>query len=211
MARMNSEDRRERIIVAAQAVAARHGLSATTARDVAKEMGTSSGLIHHYFESMDELLALAFDRVAGADIAAAAERMGRADSPTGRIAAYLAAYADPANDPSFQFWLDAWAAAARHPMISERSRALNIEWQRLLAEPILDGIAAGDFKTVDVEEISWKALSLLDGLSLQIVAHPTLIDRETAATWAARSLENDLGLSVGSLVAFPLSQSTPRV
>jgi len=33
-------------------------------RDVAAEMGTSSGLIHHYFASMDDVLAAAFARVA---------------------------------------------------------------------------------------------------------------------------------------------------
>ena len=43
-------ERREAIVDAALAVARRKGLGATTVRDVAAEMGTSSGLIHHYFE-----------------------------------------------------------------------------------------------------------------------------------------------------------------
>ena len=49
-------------------VARRKGLAATTVRDVASEMGTSSGLIHHYFETMDDVLAAAFERVAGEDL-----------------------------------------------------------------------------------------------------------------------------------------------
>jgi AcrR family transcriptional regulator len=64
MARLSPSDRRDAIVAAALEVARRKGLAATTVRDVAAEMDTSSGLIHHYFESMDEVLALAFARVA---------------------------------------------------------------------------------------------------------------------------------------------------
>ena len=61
MARMSPDRRREAIVDAALAVARRKGLAGTTVRDVAHEMGTSSGLIHHYFDSMDEVLRLAID------------------------------------------------------------------------------------------------------------------------------------------------------
>ena len=61
---MAPDQRREAIVAAALEVAVRKGLASTTVRDVAAEMGTSSGLIHHYFESMDEVLAAAFERVA---------------------------------------------------------------------------------------------------------------------------------------------------
>ena len=66
---MSPDQRREAIVDAALAVARRKGLGATTVRDVAAEMGTSSGLIHHYFDSMDDVLAAAFERVAGEDLA----------------------------------------------------------------------------------------------------------------------------------------------
>jgi AcrR family transcriptional regulator len=196
---MNSEKRRQAIVAAAQAVAARKGLAATTVRDVAQEMGTSSGLIHHYFESMDELLATVFNEVASADLAATRELMNRAGSPTGRLGAYFAAFADPDNDSVHQFWLDAWSEAGRNHTIRERSRTLNIEWQSLLSEVIHMGMATGEFNSVDSIEVSWKALSLLDGLSLQVIAHPTVLDRGEAARWAANSMELDLGLPLGTL------------
>jgi len=198
---MSPDARRQTIVDAAQTVATRKGLSATTVRDVAEEMGTSSGLIHHYFASMDELLAEVFSQVAEADLSATRERMDRAKSQTGRIAAYFAAWADPDNDGTFQFWLDAWSEAGRNEAVQKRSRALNIEWQGLLSEEIRKGITTGEFDEVDAEAVSWKALSLLDGLSLQVVAHPTVIERQKAAEWAATSTERDLGLSLGTLRA----------
>lgn len=197
---MDRDVRRQTIVEAAQAVAARKGLSATTVRDVAEEMGTSSGLIHHYFDSMDQLVAVVFSQVAEVELSATRERMSRAETPTGRLAAYFAAFTDPENDENFHFWLDAWSEAARNETIRRTSRELNIEWQQLLAEVIQAGIANGEFIEVDVEAVSWRALSLLDGLELQIVAHPTVITRKQAARWAAETIERDLGLPVGTIL-----------
>ncbi len=201
MTRMNPAIRRQTIIEAARMVAARKGLGSTTVRDVAEEMGTSSGLIHHYFESMDELHAVVFESVAVEDLQATRRRMDRADSATGRLAAYFSAFADPDNDAVHQLWLDAWSEAGRNEALRKRSADLNMEWQKLLAEAIRTGVASGEFKEVDVEAVAWKALSLLDGLSLQIIAHPTLVERGTAAGWAANSTEQDLGLPVGTLAS----------
>ncbi len=201
MTRMDPDVRRQTIVEAARTVASRKGLSATTVRDVAEEMGTSSGLIHHYFTSMDQLLAEVFSQVAETDLSATRERMGLATSQTGRLAAYFAAWADPANDGTFQFWLDAWSEAGRNETVRKRSRALNIEWQKTLSEVISSGIAAGEFNEVDADAVSWKALSLLDGLSLQVVAHPTVIERGRASELATNSIERDLGLEIGALRA----------
>jgi len=199
MTRMNPDVRRQAIVDAAQAVASRKGLSATTVRDVADQMGTSSGLIHHYFASMDELLAVVFDRVAEADLSATRKRMEIAMSPTGKLAAYFAGWGDPDNDETFQFWLDAWSEAGRNDAIRERSRDLNIEWQELLSEVIRQGIETGEFNETEVDAAAWKALSLLDGLTLQVVAHPTVIERGKAVMWAASGIEKELGLPPGAL------------
>ena len=56
-------------MAAALEVAVAKGLASTTVRDVAAAMGTSSGLIHHYFHSMDDVLAAAFEQVARQDLA----------------------------------------------------------------------------------------------------------------------------------------------
>ena len=68
MARMPPDERRSAIVDATVVVMTRKGMAATTVRDVADQMGTSSGLIHHYFDSMDDLLAAGFDRAASQDL-----------------------------------------------------------------------------------------------------------------------------------------------
>ena len=62
---MTSGARRQAIVTAALDVIVRKGMAGSTVRDVAQHMGTSSGLIHHYFETMDGLFVALFRR--GAD------------------------------------------------------------------------------------------------------------------------------------------------
>src|SRR5215213_776518 len=117
MPRMRPADRRQAIIDATLAVMLRKGMAATTVRDVAQEMGTSSGLIHHYVESMDELLADAFDRAAMQDLQVTRDAMAEGTSPLERLRIFFATYARAEQDWAFQLWLDAWAEAARRPAV----------------------------------------------------------------------------------------------
>ncbi len=132
MKRMTPDQRREAIVAAALVVAVRKGLASTTVRDVAAEMGTSSGLIHHYFDSMDEVLAAAFERVAAQDLALSAGAMAEAASPVEALRVFFRTYTPADKDWAFQLWLDAWAEAARRPAVQATSRRLNLEWQGLL-------------------------------------------------------------------------------
>jgi AcrR family transcriptional regulator len=199
MARLSRSDRRETIVAAALAVARRKGLAATTVRDVAAEMGTSSGLVHHYFESMDDVLAAAFAQVAEADLARSAAEMAAADGPVGALAAFFRTYAPADADWAFQLWLDAWAEAARRPAIQATSRRLNLAWQALLEKTIEEGVAAGRFAAADPGAAAWRILSLVDGLALQVVAHGTTIGRDDVERWAASGAELELGLEPGAL------------
>src|SRR5215203_1791975 len=131
MARLSPDDRRQAILDATLAVARRHGLGATTVRDVATEMGTSSGLIHHYFESMDDVLASAFEQAAGGDLSRARASIAAEFEPVAQLDQFIESYTPAQSDWTMQLWLDAWAEAARRPALQRVSRRLNREWQSL--------------------------------------------------------------------------------
>jgi AcrR family transcriptional regulator len=197
--RMPPAQRREAIIDAALAVAEVKGLASTTVRDVAARMGTSSGLIHHYFASMDDVLAAAFERVALQDLVASADQVAGASTPTEAMRAFFRSYTPADNDWAFQLWLDAWAEAARRPALQATSRRLNLAWQELVAAVIRDGVADGSFRCADPSAAAWRILSLLDGLALQVVAHGTTISRADVVAWATGAAERELGLEAGTL------------
>ena len=139
VARMTPDQRRTAIVQATVDVMLRQGIAATTVRDVAAEMGTSSGLIHHYFGSMDELLAEAFDHVASKDLARSSAAIDEFDDPVRRLAVFFATYNRADEQWSMQVWLDAWAEAARRPALQRTSRRLNEEWHGLVAQLIEAG------------------------------------------------------------------------
>ena len=199
MARMSADRRRDAIVDAALAVARRKGLAGTTVRDVAAEMGTSSGLVHHYFETMDDVLAAAFERVAGEELAETEAVLADAGDPIEVIAAFLSSYAPVGEEWSFQLWLDAWAEASRRPVLREASSRLNLGWAALLERAIRDGVAAGIFRSDDPAGAAWRILSVIDGLALQVVAHRTVIDHKDMLSWAATAAERELGLAAGAL------------
>lgn len=201
MSRMSPADRRAAIVTATVSVAVRKGLASTTVRDVAMEMGTSSGLIHHYFASMDEVLAAAFERVASADLERSGRLMAEAASPVAALCVFFRTYTPVDRDWSFQLWLDAWAEAARRPALREVSARLNLAWQGLLEATIRDGIASRVLACPDPGAAAWRILSLLDGLALQVVAHGTTIPRGAVVAWSTAAAEAELGLASGALAS----------
>jgi len=192
-------DRREAIVTATVDVARRKGLASTTVRDVAAEMGTSSGLIHHYFDSMDDVLAAAFEVVAAQDLEISAGLMAEAPTATEALRIFFRTYTPADKDWAFQLWLDAWAEAARRPAVQVTSRRLNLEWQALLERTIRSGVAAHAFQCADPAGAAWRILSLLDGLALQVVAHGTTITRGDVVAWSTEAAERELGLTDGAL------------
>lgn len=192
---MTPEQRRTAIVDATVGVVLRQGIAAATVRDVAAEMGTSSGLIHHYFESMDDLLAEAFEQVAAADLARTREAIAGVGDPVEQLAVFFANYNRPGEQWSMQVWLDAWAEAARRPALQRTSRRLNEEWQALVASLIADGVRSGRMRCDDVDAAAWRIISLLDGLALQSVAHADLVPLEDANQWAREYAERELGLA----------------
>jgi AcrR family transcriptional regulator len=200
---MRPQDRREAIVDAALAVMLRKGIAATTVRDVAQEMGTSSGLIHHYFASMDDLLASSFERAATQDLELTSTAMSDGGSPLDRLGIFFATYARADQDWAFQLWLDAWAEAARRPAVQKTSQRLNVAWQELLVDVIEDGVAEGSMTCADPSGAAWRILSLLDGLSLQTVAHRVDIDRVAVIEWSVAMAEAELALPAGSVRTSP--------
>ncbi|MCZ3387615.1 MAG: TetR family transcriptional regulator C-terminal domain-containing protein [Actinomycetia bacterium] len=196
---MTPAERRAAIVDATLAVMVRQGIAATTARDVAAEMGTSSGLIHHYFASMDELLAEAFDWVASDDLARTVGALDASDDPVERLAIFFAFYNRADEDWGMQLWLDAWSEAARRPALQQTSRRLNVAWHSLVADLLRAGVGSGAMTCDEPDAVAWQIISLLDGLALQAVAHADLVARDDANSWARGYAEDQLALERGVL------------
>lgn len=165
-------------------------------RDVAAEMGTSSGLIHHYFDSMDDVLAAAFQQAAGLDLRRARDAIAVEPTAAAQLDAFIGSYAPAQSDWTMQLWLDAWSEAARRPTLQHVSRRLNREWQSLVRAVIEYGVETGEFSTDEPDAAAWRLLSVLDGLALQVVAHDALITRDDVVAWTRAAATRELSAPI---------------
>src|SRR5215468_349514 len=76
-----NSDKRERILVAAERIFARHGFFAARVSEIAREAGVADGTIYLYFKSKDDLLISLFE--------------DRMDQVNATVRAALASAADP--------------------------------------------------------------------------------------------------------------------
>src|SRR5258708_26968024 len=83
----DTEDRRAQIIRGAAAVLARQGYEATSMKEIADEVGVSSGLLHYYFGTKEDLLAEVVRVLHDEQVAEWRQAIAAAGGPLGRGAA----------------------------------------------------------------------------------------------------------------------------
>lgn len=181
---MSASDRREALIAAAVRAIRSNGMLESSTRTVSAEAGVSTGLMHHYFDSYDDLMAAAFERVAAEDLQRARDLVEALATPTQRLDAIVSEF-QPARDAwQFQWWMDAWSSSARHPAVRDIAAKLNSGWQGLLEQILREGTETGEFVCADPLASEWRLLALLDGLTIQVVAQTDGPGREDVERWS---------------------------
>lgn len=132
------EARREKVLDTAEKIIARDGVSALTARSVAKESGLSVGLIYSHFGDLDGLVLAANSRFIAKLDAALAEAPVSGTSVTERYTELALTYLRFGIDHRRQ-----WAALFEHRMAGGRAipdwhLEEHLRMFRHVAEPLLD-------------------------------------------------------------------------
>lgn len=190
---MSASDRREALVAAAVRVIRSNGMLESSTRTVAAEAGVSTGLMHHYFDSYDDLMAAAFERVAAEDLQRARDVVAAHKSATGKLDALMTEF-QPARDAwQFQWWMDAWSSSARHPAVRDIAAKLNSGWQKLIEEVLRQGMEDGEFACPDPRASAWRLLAMLDGLTIQVVAQTDGPGRADVEKWSMEAARAETG------------------
>ncbi|MFY8209552.1 MAG: TetR/AcrR family transcriptional regulator, partial [Caulobacter sp.] len=113
--------RRQALVAAAEAVLAREGVGGTSVRTICAEAGVSPGLLRHYFEGVDDLIAAAYEAVSQRiDGALDAALAAAGDDPRARLLAYLgASFAPPVLDERLlAAWVGFWSLVRTKPRMA---------------------------------------------------------------------------------------------
>ncbi len=187
-------ERREEVLAATWALITERGADGVRIADIAERVGSSTGTIHYYFETRQDVLDAAF-RFAVADSRRRSEEAlaGHTD-PWSRLVALLEAHM-PRGEvrKEWLIWLQLWSEASVRPKL----RALNEEnyrnWIDLVETIVRDGQRESQFQPVDARAFATQLLTMMDGLVIQVTMDSAEVD-------LARLRELLLGFARGQLL-----------
>ena len=179
---------REAIVGAAVACLAEGGFSTTSARAVAERAGIAPGGVFYHFGSMDELLAVVFERCLDARLV----RLGSVlDAPADALPEALrTAVVDEFAHPESRALLELVVGAAGSPVLAERVRTgteRSFDFTRRVVDRLLAGSPLAQLLPLDL--VSQIAASAFFGLAvLDLVGTPVDIDGMTGLVAALTRL-----------------------
>jgi AcrR family transcriptional regulator len=163
-----SEERKAQIVEAAVAVFSRLGFERARMEDVARESGLSKGTLYLYYESKDELIGALLESVFDwgmRDLKNALASGGSASERLRKIGGLMSGEIEKLYI-LLPVWFEFYAVAARDEGVRRFMKSYFEEYREILAEIVHDGIQRGEFRQVDVEEVTVTLVSLFEGVTL---------------------------------------------
>ena len=160
------------LLAAACRAIVRRGFGDTRVADIAAEAGTSTGTIHYYFASKEEILVEAL-RWASDRLFARLPPGDDSDATT-RLAALLnLAVPDPqpkARREEYVLWIEMWTLVLHHRTHLPALEQLSARWRSFFFAVIRDGVAGHEFAPVaPADEVAERLIALVDGLGFETV------------------------------------------
>lgn len=184
MARTVDEEARtarlREIAEAVSRVMARNGAGLASLRDIADEMGSSIGVLTHHFRSKEDLYLHAWRYLVG-EIFSQALAAGEGVGGLGRIERILVAAlpTTAGRRERWRQWMAFLGAAVSGGLILEEERRSNVRFLRALRRGLKICVDEGDLPAdLDVDREARSLMSLVDGLGVDAVLHPSLYSAE---------------------------------
>jgi AcrR family transcriptional regulator len=195
MARRSSSAR-ERILAAAVSQIAREGIDAARIARIAVAAGVSPSLVHYHFADRETLLAQALDYSFShaADARILSERP--AESHAERLSAMIDACLPltPALHDDWILWVELWLRTIRHSELQPFAEELYARLHAWFVQEVRAGVAAGEFRRCDPDEVVDRTLALIDGLGIRALIADGAMPLDRARRTVSSALARDLGL-----------------
>jgi len=165
----------------------------------------STGTVHYYFATKDEVLVAALKWASGR-LFARVERPGD-DSAARRLAHLLAVsvpYPGPPRD-EYVLWIELWLRVLRQPELLAEAEAFSSQWRAYFRDVLRSGTDAGEFApAADPDEVAERLVASIDGLGFETVVgyrwtspermHERLVDFAAQQVGAAPAVLRDAGV-----------------
>ena len=167
------EEKRRRILDAADGCFARRGFHATSMAEICEAAGMSAGNLYRYFPSKEAMIAALVD-AEREETAALFRRIEDSDDPLAAITTLLERFLTLTTDAAgHRLWLEILSEGARNPQIQAVLDRSDAEVRPALAHLIGRAVALGQADpAIDGDQAAIWLLMLIDGFSARVATDP---------------------------------------
>jgi AcrR family transcriptional regulator len=157
-------------VAATRRVIVRHGLEATTLREISREGGFTTGVLTHYYADKQALIDGTFAAISEAWIAGARATMRAAATGPELVAAFVAVTlpTEPERQAEWRLWAEMWTYAGTHREFEAQLDVTAASWeseiQSMLQRLEEDGLLPAG---IDLAAEATVLARLVDGLGLR--------------------------------------------
>ena len=165
------ELRRNQLTRAAYKVVSRKGYYNFTVRDIAKEAGLSTGLVHYYFKNKDDLLVSVL-RVMNENLRSyLAKALEQIEDPKEKIIIFMdeAFHLVEREKEYFHVLIDFWTQINHNERMRKANIKLYQSYRAECAKIIQEGIGKNVFNNVDVQYTATMIVAFVQGLIIQYI------------------------------------------
>lgn len=154
----------------------RKGYTNTTMDDIVAESGLSKGAIYWYFHSKDDLFTTAMTSLFEDWGQEAIAELVQHETTSEKLHAGGRVMVDFCRKAQglFSLFLEFWAQSGRREQVGQFWADVLIEYEKVIAAVIDEGVQNGEFKPVDAENLVWAIMAAYDGLAAYIMLIPGL-------------------------------------
>lgn len=194
MSYMPRAERRQAILEATLKLATENGFAGLTARAIARELDAATGIVHHHFESLEDLKCAAF-RYANENGFHKHLEKARSMPPRDGIQFILASYPEHGEEFEIRIWMSAGDESLRSEQMQQAFTECYNSTQQVLTDIIEAGRIQGAFSPrLPSEKAAWKLLGLSFTLMDVSYLKGTNLDRQTALEIISSEIDETLGV-----------------
>ncbi|OHD66976.1 MAG: hypothetical protein A2176_15990 [Spirochaetes bacterium RBG_13_51_14] len=172
--------RRAQLTRAAYKVVGQKGYYDFTVRDIAREAGLSTGLIHYYFKNKEDLL-LNLMREINRNMTTILNRaIGKSDDPREKLNIFMTQAFDLLKTEKDYFYIviDFWTQVNKNERMKRANIKLFQSYRDEIIKILKEGIDKGVFVKMDVNYTAAVIISIIQGMIIQYVIDNSVFNYE---------------------------------
>lgn len=170
--------RRSQLTRAAYKVVGKKGYYDFTIKDIAKEAGLSTGLVHYYFKNKDDLLLNLLKEMNQNMNKYLYKSISDLENPLEKLNMFITQAFDLVNTEKDYFYvlIDFWTQINRNDRIKKANIKLFQSYRDECRKILEEGMEKGTFKKLDVNYLSALIISMIQGMIIQYVIDKSAFD-----------------------------------